>query len=97
MVEAATALGLPREVAAPAVEHVLAEANSMAALRGLFASRASGVDVLKAWLSAKDPCDACRANAAQGAIPLEMPFASGHMAPPACLECRCSLIPASRV
>ena len=94
MIDEAVALGLPRAAARTAVEHALAEANSMGALRGLREARAAGVAARKAWLTASDPCEACRLNAAQGAINLEARFASGHMTPPACLGCRCTLIPA---
>ena len=93
MIGDAVALGLTYKVAEMAVEHALREANSMGALQGMFDARAIGVDLLKAWLPAEDPCETCRINAEQGPIALELPFASGHMTPPACLKCRCALLP----
>lgn len=50
-----------------------------------------GAQAEKCWLLSNDPgvCDACAANAAQGYIPINRPFASGHLAPPGCYGCRC--------
>jgi len=51
----------------------------------------------KEWVTAGDEsvCPICGGNEAQGVIPVNEPFASGHMRPPGHPgECRCSLSPA---
>ena len=50
-----------------------------------------GKQAQKKWLLSNDPgvCGACAANAAQGWIEMDKPFASGHLAPPGCYGCRC--------
>ena len=47
----------------------------------------------KEWVTRNDPdvCATCKANQAQGAIPLGQPFRSGDMAPLAHVRCRCHL------
>lgn len=48
----------------------------------------------KSWLTAPDPCPVCEANSDQGDIPLDQPFDSGDMGPPAHPGgCRCALMP----
>jgi len=47
----------------------------------------------KQW-SAFDACPACVANAAQGVIPVEAAFQSGHIHGPAHPNCRCRILPA---
>lgn len=56
-----------------------------------------GHKVEKAWAITSDPCPTCEPNAAQGWIPLEKEFSSGHMAPTAHPACRCSLLTRSVV
>lgn len=46
----------------------------------------------KEW-SDQDGCPICKGNAAQGAIPLESAFQSGHIHAPAHPNCRCSILP----
>ena len=46
----------------------------------------------KRW-SALDACPVCEANAAQGVIPLDKPFQSGHMHGPAHPNDRCRILP----
>jgi SPP1 gp7 family putative phage head morphogenesis protein len=49
----------------------------------------------KEWICAGgDACDICLANQAQGAIPVNQAFSSGHMCPSAHPSCRCAIAPA---
>lgn len=48
----------------------------------------------KRWLAEPDACPICEANADQGPIPLNRPFASGDEATPAHPRCRCATAPA---
>lgn len=57
----------------------------------------SGVVDEKKWLtSGFDQCDTCLENEAQGAIPLNDVFKSGHMSPKAHGNCRCTEVPVPR-
>ena len=76
-------------------ETEIATANSMGALAGLFQARETGITVKKAWLVAgglERICVRCLANAAEGAIELEMVFPSGDQSPAAHPRCRCVLL-----
>jgi HK97 family phage portal protein len=55
--------------------------------------RQSGIVRMKRWLSASDPDSLCALNIQDGAIPLNASFSSGHSAPPAHPNCRCTLVP----
>lgn len=55
--------------------------------------RQSDVVEAKEWLTVGDQDDECGDNEAQGAIPLDKEFASGHDAPPAHPNCRCVPLP----
>lgn len=55
--------------------------------------RQSGIVSMKRWLSASDPDSLCALNIQDGAIPLNASFSSGHSAPPAHPNCRCTLVP----
>jgi hypothetical protein len=44
----------------------------------------------KQAITGPDPCPICRANQAQGPIPVNQPFSSGHLHGPFCLACRCA-------
>jgi HK97 family phage portal protein len=61
----------------------------------LFGYRQSGIVKSKKWLTAGDDRvdPECLLNEAQGAIPLESPFASGHNAPIVHPNCRCVIQP----
>lgn len=56
------------------------------------AMKAAGV-AWKIWITAEDGsvCATCRANAAQGPVPLDKPFRSGDLCPLAHVRCRCRL------
>ena len=54
-----------------------------------------GLDMEKSWLTAQDDrvcSDECQINEAQGWIPMQEPFASGHQQPLAHPSCRCSAL-----
>lgn len=55
--------------------------------------RQSGIVSMKRWLSASAPDPLCGLNVQDGAIPLNASFSSGHSAPPAHPNCRCTLVP----
>jgi SPP1 gp7 family putative phage head morphogenesis protein len=57
--------------------------------------RQSGLVKMKQWLTAGDGTvdPECLMNEAQGAVPLNSGFASGHSAPPVHCNCRCTLLP----
>jgi SPP1 gp7 family putative phage head morphogenesis protein len=67
-------------------------ANNQGALASY---RETGVANGKSWLTAGDDLveEDCEANEAQGAIPLDEDFDSSDDAPPAHVNCRCTLIP----
>ncbi|MGH8158376.1 MAG: phage portal protein [Rhodanobacter sp.] len=54
---------------------------------------ASGVVKRKKWLLDAEACVICKANAAQGEIPLLQAFASGDMTAPAHPNCECDIAP----
>jgi hypothetical protein len=45
----------------------------------------------KQVITSPDPCPICRGNEAQGPIPVDQPFSSGHLFGPFCLGCRCAI------
>jgi hypothetical protein len=45
----------------------------------------------KRAITGPDPCPICRANHAQGPIPINQPFSSGHLYGPYCLACGCAI------
>lgn len=65
----------------------------------MLAWAASGIVEGKVWMSAEDDKvdDPCIVNAAAGAIPLGDLFPSGDMYPPAHVQCRCWIQPATLV
>lgn len=71
----------------------VSRANSQAALDSYQEAAAVGVKIKKRWLLGPNPCVVCRANAAQGAIDLDLPFESGDTAPPAHPNCVCAVSP----
>lgn len=82
--------GFEREHALTIAWTEIARANVQG---NLHAWIASGVVKRKKWLTAEDDCEICKANAAQGEIPLLQPFQSGDMGPPAHDRCRCCIAP----
>lgn len=60
--------------------------------------KASKVVKAKEWLLSnnENTCEVCGANAAQGAIPLNKEFSSGHQHQPAHPHCNCSIAPVTK-
>jgi len=77
----------------------IAQTETATALSAASSERMKGMGVTgKEWVcgpeGATPPvCDVCRSNAAVGAIPVDQPFPSEHMCPPAHDGCRCALAP----
>jgi len=72
---------------------VIARTETCDALEQSFMDRAKDIGVNgKEWI-VTDPCPICEANGNAGAIPLNEPFPSGDMRPPAHPNCRCALAP----
>ncbi len=71
----------------------IAGVNSRAAMTTYHAATDAGVDVRKRWVLGPRPCEVCIANAAEGAIPLDQKFSSGHDSTPAHPQCVCATIP----
>jgi hypothetical protein len=73
---------------------MIARTETCDALEQSFMDRAEtmGVDG-KEWVTF-DPCEICEANEAEGIVPLDHVFSSGHVRPPAHPHCRCALAPA---
>ena len=46
---------------------------------------------LKQAITGPNPCPICQANRAQGPIPVDQPFSSGHQHGPFCLGCCCAI------
>lgn len=70
----------------------MALADSEGAMAGY---KASGIVRGKFWSTSEDDkvSDECQANADAGTIPLDEPFPSGDVAPPAHPNCRCVVLP----
>lgn len=72
---------------------VIARTETCDALENAFMDRAKDLGVThKEWI-VTDPCPICEENGNAGAIPLNEPFPSGDMRPPAHPNCRCALAP----
>ena len=72
---------------------VIARTETADALEQAFMDRAKDIGVNgKEWVVTA-PCPICEANGNAGAIPLDQPFPSGDMRPPAHPNCRCALAP----
>ena len=77
----------------------IAQTETATALSVASFERAKGMGVTgKEWICGSEGavppvCDICRGNAAVGAVPVDQPFPSGHMHPPAHDRCRCALAP----
>lgn len=74
----------------------IANANSEAAMVSYREAMSVGVQLGKEWLLGPNPCNTCIANAAQGEIPMDQAFQSGHMNTPAHPNCVCATVPVVR-
>ncbi len=59
-------------------------------IQSLIEVKAVGTE-LKQVIIGPDACPICRANHAQGPIPVDQPFSSGHLHGPFCLGCCCAI------
>ena len=72
---------------------MIARTETCDALESAFMDRAKDMGVTgKEWV-VTDPCPICDENGNAGAIPIDKPFPSGDMRPPAHPNCRCALAP----
>lgn len=72
---------------------VIARTETCDALESAFMDRAKDMKVTgKEWI-VTDPCPICEENGNAGVIPIDKPFPSGDMRPPAHPNCRCALAP----
>jgi len=72
---------------------VIARTETCDALESAFMDRAKDIGVTgKEWI-VTDPCPICEENGNVGVIPIDKPFPSGDMRPPAHPNCRCALAP----
>lgn len=72
---------------------MIARTETADALESAFMDRAKDMKVTgKEWV-VTDPCPICEENANAGVIPINKPFPSGDMRPPAHPNCRCALAP----
>ena len=66
----------------------IAWAVSVTELRSYMASNTKAE-----WLAVNNSCRTCLANQSAGPVLAGQPFPSGHLTPPAHLDCRCCLVP----
>ena len=72
---------------------MIARTETCDALESAFMDRAKDLKVTgKEWV-VTDPCPICEENGNTGVIPIDKPFPSGDMRPPAHPNCRCALAP----
>lgn len=73
---------------------MIARTETCDALEQAFMDRARQMNIEgKEWVTF-DPCEICADNGAEGVVPIEHMFSSGHQRPPAHPNCRCALAPA---
>ncbi len=71
----------------------IARTESADALEQSFMDRSKDMGVTgKRWVTF-NPCEICEANEAEGVVPLDHVFSSGHERPTAHPNCRCALAP----
>jgi len=72
---------------------MIARTETCNALESAFMDRAKDMKVTgKEWV-VTDPCPICEENGNAGVIPIDKPFPSGDIRPPAHPNCRCALAP----
>jgi len=73
---------------------MIARTETNDALSQAFMDRAHDMKIEgKEWVTAA-PCEICAENEAEGVVPIDHVFSSGHERPPAHPNCRCALAPA---
>ena len=73
---------------------MIARTESSDALSQAFMDRAEDLKIGYKQVFTSDPCDICRGNAAEGIVPIDHVFQSGHKKTPFHPNCVCSLAPA---
>ena len=74
---------------------MIARTETNDALSQAFMDRAHDMKIEgKEWVVAGGPCEICAENEAEGVVPIDQIFSSGHERPPAHPNCRCALAPA---
>jgi len=72
---------------------MIARTETCDALEQAFLDRADDMGITgKEWVT-YDPCGICEDNEAEGIVPIDHIFSSGHGSPPAHPSCRCALAP----
>lgn len=72
---------------------MIARTETADALEQSFMDRSKVMGVTgKEWVTF-DPCPICEANEAEGVVPIDHVFSSGHLRPPAHPNCKCALAP----
>ena len=72
---------------------MIARTETCDALEQAFLDRADDMGITgKEWVT-YDPCEICEDNEAEGIVPIDHIFSSGHGRPPAHPSCRCALAP----
>ena len=72
---------------------MIARTETADTLEQAFVDRSKAMGVTgKQWVT-HDPCEICEANEAEGVVPIDHVFSSGHERPPAHPNCRCALAP----
>lgn len=72
----------------------IARTETADALSQSFLDRAKDIGITGKEIVTGDPCPICQANAAEGIVPLDYVFQSGHTRPPFHPNCACALAPA---
>jgi len=76
---------------------MIARTETNDALSQAFMDRAHDMKIDgKEWVTS-DPCEICEENEAEGVVPIDHVFSSGHERPPAHPNCVCALAPAKLV
>lgn len=77
----------------PGRARMIARTETCDALEQAFLDRADDMGITgKEWVT-YDPCEICEDNEAEGIVPIDHIFSSGHGRPPAHPSCRCALAP----
>ena len=77
---------------------MIARTETNDALSQAFMDRAHDMNIEgKEWVTGGEPCEICEDNEAEGVVPINHVFSSGHDRPPAHPNCCCALAPARLV
>lgn len=77
---------------------MIARTETNDALSQAFMDKAHDMNIDgKEWVTGGEPCEICEDNEAEGVVPINHVFSSGHERPPAHPNCCCALAPARLV